>query len=128
MKSIVLFYFYILLQYRGYDDVIIMNNFTILTIVIVFVSMIITTVLHLYLIDMKNSIVKIFLFIHSVSVSFFPTFSVIFSFFSYSNCFISLSLRVSPFSLLLFSFCLLVSFYFLFRISYFLFLSLSLLL
>ena len=123
MKSIVLFYFYILLQYRGYDDVIIMNNFTILTIVIVFVSMIITTVLHLYLIDMKNSIVKIFLFIHSVSVSFLPTFSVIFSFFSYSNCFLCLSLRASPFSLLQSFICLLVSLlfsiYFLFFISYF---------
>ena len=100
-----------------------MNNFTILAIVIVFVSMIITTLLHLYLIDMKNSIVKIFLFILSLQVSCFPTFSVIFSFFLYSNCFLFLSLRVSPFSLLQSFICLLVSllfsFYFLFFISYF---------
>ena len=103
-----------------------MNNFTILAIVIVFVSMIVTSLLHLYLINMKISIVKIFLFILSLQVSFLSTFSVIFSFFLYSNCFLCLSLRVCPFSLLQSSICLLVSFlfsfYFLFFISFFLFL------
>ena len=104
-----------------------MNNFTIVIIVIAFISMIVTSLLHLYLINMKISIVKIFLFILSLQVSFFPTFSVIFSFFLYSNCFLFLSLRVSPFSLLQSFICLLVSllfsflfiFYFLFFISYF---------
>ena len=101
-----------------------MNNFTILIIVIVLVPMMITTVLLLYLIDMKNSIVKRFLFILSVSVSFLPTFSVIFSFFLHSNCFLFLSLlkylRFHSFSLFLlfYSLCyFLFVFYFLFLIS-----------
>ena len=47
-----------------YDNVIIMNNFTIIImIVFVFVLMIITSVLLFYLINMMISIVKIFLFI-----------------------------------------------------------------
>ena len=47
-----------------YDNVIIMNTFTIMMIIVfVFVLMIITSVLLFYLINMKISIVNIFLFV-----------------------------------------------------------------
>ena len=73
-----------------YDNVIIMNTFTIMMIIVfVFVSIIITPVLLFYLINMMISIVNIFLFIIFLQVSFIPTFSVIiFFFFSYSDFFL----------------------------------------
>ena len=84
-----------------YDNVIIKNKFTIMMIIVlVFVLMIITSVLLFYLINMMISIVKIFLFIIFLQVSIIPTFSVIFSFFSYSDFSLFFSLRISSFSLL----------------------------
>ena len=56
----------ILSHYVGYDNVIIMNKFTILRLVFDFVLTIIACVLLFYLINTKISIVKIFSFILSV--------------------------------------------------------------
>ena len=66
-----------------YDNVIIMNTFTIMMIIVlVFVLMIMTSVLLLYLVNMMISIVKIFLFIIFLIHWFFHFFSLKISSFS----------------------------------------------
>ena len=71
-----------------YDNVIIMNNFTIIFIIVfVFVLIIITSVLLFYLINMMISIVNIFLFMIFMKVFFFLFFSVIIFSFSHTVTF-----------------------------------------
>ena len=104
VKNFDLSYFYFLLKCVGYDDVIIMNNFTIMIIVLVFVLMIITSVLLFYFVHMKISIVKIFLFINFLWVCFFPFPSFYLSYSPFPHVVIFLffpTLRVCPFSLYL---------------------------